>query len=475
MPLKITNMKFINKQNTLCTLLFWLVGSMLYAQPIPDSTNVTSATKFNRDKRIDGVVAVVGDHVILESDIDKAYLEIRSRGVNVNNFTRCQILGKLMEDKFYAHHAVQDSVVVSEEEVHSIVENNIEFLLKNWGSMDEIVKYYRKKSESDFRAELFEITKLHKLTQGMQNKIIEEVEITPEEVRLFFNSIPKDSLPVFGVELEVAQIVIEPEISQEEKQKVIDRLNEFRDDVINNGASFFSKAVLYSEDPGSKSNGGFYKITRKSPFVKEFKDVAFSLQEGEISKPFETEFGFHIIYLEKIKGQELELRHILLMPKVTEKALREAREKALRIREKIIAGEISFADAARSESDEKETRANGGLLINPKTQDSRFELTRMDPTLYSQIANLKENEVSQPIPDQTPTGMKRYKLMTITNRYEEHVADYSLDYIKIKEMALQEKQLKVIKKWFDEKLPDTYISIDNAYKDCKFENNWLKK
>ncbi len=474
MLLKITNMKFINK-HAFCVLLFALTGFVLSAQVTQDSTTVVPVAKFDTNKRVDGVVAVVGDHIILDSDIDKTYLEIKSRGANIENFTRCQILGKIMEDKFYAHHAVQDSVIVSDDEIYSIVENNVEYLLKNLGSMDEIVKYYRKKNESDFRAELFEITKLNKLTQGMQEKIISDIEITPEEVRTFFNSIPKDSLPIFGVELEVSQIIIEPVISQEEKQKVINRLNEFRDDVINNGASFFSKAVLYSEDPGSKSNGGFYKITRKSPFVKEFKDVAFSLQEGEISRPFETEFGYHIIFLEKIKGQELELRHILLMPRVTDQALREARDKAVRIRGKIVAGEISFADAARSESDEKETRANGGLLINPQTQDSRFELTRMDPALYSQIANLKDNEVSQPLPDQTPTGLKRYKLITVTNRHEQHVADYSKDYIKIKEMALQEKQMKAIKKWFDEKLPDTYISIDKTYEDCQFENNWLKR
>lgn len=473
--LKTTNMKFINKTSGVFTSLFMLISFTLSAQLAQDSTVVVSVPKFDPDKRVDGVVAVVGDHIILDSDIDKTYLEIGAGGMNTENFTRCEILGKLMEDKFYAHHAVQDSVMVSDAEVYGIVENNIEYLLRNVGAMDKILEYYRIKTEEDFRAELYEVAKLNKLTQGMQEKIISEVEITPEEVRIFFNSIPKDSLPVFGVELEVSQIIIEPEISQQEKQKVIDRLNEFRDDVINNGASFFSKAVLYSEDPGSKSSGGFYKMTRKTPFVKEFKDVAFSLQEGEISKPFETEYGYHIIYLEKVRGQELELRHILLMPKVTEQALRDARDKALRIRQRIVLGEISFADAARSESDEKETRANGGLLINPQTHDSRFELTRMDPALYSQISNLKDNEVSQPLPDQTQTGLKRYKLITITNRYDEHVADYSKDYIKIKEMALREKQLKAIKKWFDEKIYDTYISIDDTYKNCKFENNWLKR
>lgn len=474
-------MKFINNKAAFLSVVLMLLGLSLSAQELvvatqqQDSVKQAEVPKFDPNKRIDGVVAVVGDHVILDSDIDKMYLEIRQRRSDLSEFSRCQILGRLMEDKMYAHHAVQDSVIVSDAEINSIVENNIEYLLKNVGSMDKVLEYYRKKNEEDFRAELYEITKTHKLAEGMQQKIIEEVEITPEEVRLFFNRIPKDSLPVFGVELEVSQIIIEPVIPQEEKQKVIDKLNEYRDDVINNGASFFSKAVLYSEDPGSKSSGGFYKMSRKTPFVKEFKDVAFSLREGEISKPFETEFGYHIILLEKIKGQELELRHILLMPRVTDAAMREAREKAVRIREKIVSGEISFADAARSESDEKETKANGGLLMNPQTQDSRFELTRMDPALYAQVSSLKEGEVSQPLIDQTQTGLKRYKLITISNRYEEHVADYSQDYIKIKDMALQEKQIQAIKKWFDEKLPDTYINIDAAYRDCTFENNWLKK
>jgi len=440
-----------------------------------DSIVKEISPKIDPLKRIDGVVAVVGDHVILDSDIDKVYLEMGASGQDSKNISRCQLLGKLMEDKMYAHHAVQDSIEVSEDEIQRVMDSNIEFLTNNLGSMKKILEYYRKKSEADFRAELYQLTKNNKLSQGMQEKIIDEVEITPEEVRLFFNGIPKEDLPIFGVELEVSQIIIEPVIPQEEKQKVIDKLNEFRNDVIDNGASFFSKAALYSEDPGSKSNGGFYKMTRKTPFVKEFKDVAFSLQEGEISKPFETEFGFHIILLEKIKGQELELRHILLRPKITEESLREAREKAFRIREKIISDEISFADAARSESDEKETKANGGLLINPQTHDSRFELARMDPILYGQISELKNTEVSLPLIDQTPDGKKRYKLITISNLFGEHVADYAKDYTKIKAMALQEKQIKAIKKWFDEKLPETFVSIDKEYQDCQFENNWLKK
>jgi peptidyl-prolyl cis-trans isomerase SurA len=308
----------------------------------------------------------------------------------------------------------------------------------------------------------------------MQKKIVDEVEITPEEVRNYFKTIPKDDLPFFGVELEVAQIVITPKVSEEDKKKVIDKLNEFKKEV-EEGASFSTKAVLYTQDPGSKSNGGYYKMTRKTPFIKEFKEVAFSLQEGEISAPFETIFGYHIILVEKIRGQERELRHILLTPTVTEQALKESKEMITLIKKRIEDKDITFAEAARTLSDEKETRANGGALINPQTQDTRFELTKMDPTFYSQVSNLKENEISAPILDQGEEGKKKFKLITVTNRIDEHAADYAKDYIKIKALALKNKQITAIGKWFDEKIKETYVKIIGEYRDCTFTNNWLKK
>jgi peptidyl-prolyl cis-trans isomerase SurA len=199
------------------------------------------------------------------------------------------------------------------------------------------------------------------------------------------------------------------------------------------------------------------------------------LAEGEISAPFETDFGYHIIYVEKIKGQEIELRHILLAPKVTEESLQEAKEKINLIRKRIMDKEITFAEAARTMSDEKETKTNGGTLINPQTQDTRFELTKLDPALYAQVSNLKENEVSSAYPEEPQEGKKQYKLITVTNRINEHTADYAKDYTKIKDLALKEKQIKAIAKWFDEKIKDTYIKIVGEYRDCVFTNNWLKK
>jgi peptidyl-prolyl cis-trans isomerase SurA len=384
------------------------------------------------------------------------------------------MLGKLLEDKLYAHQATQDSIIVTDGEVQKIMEDRIAEMVEQIGSMEKVVQYFKKNNEEEFRTYFSDNLKEQKLIEEMQRKIVDAVEVTPEEVRTFFKKIPKEDLPLFGAEMEVAQIVVIPKITDEEKQKVIDKLKEFKKEVLA-GASFFSRAVLYSQDPGSRSNGGYYKMNRKTPFVKEFKDVAFSLGEGEISEPFQTDFGYHIIYVEKIRGQDIDLRHILLVPKVSEASLREAKEKINLIRKRIQDKEITFTEAARTLSDEKETKTNGGILINPKTQDTRFELTKMDPSLYNEVSNLKEGELSPVIPTEDQAGKKKFKIITVTNRIDEHTADYAKDYIKIKNIALKEKQFKQIGKWFDEKIKETYIKINGEYRDCNFTNNWLKK
>ncbi|SFA74624.1 periplasmic chaperone for outer membrane proteins SurA [Flavobacterium swingsii] len=427
-----------------------------------------------KKQKIDGVIAVVGEYVILDSDIDKTTLELKQQGVDTKDITRCQLLGKLLEDKLYAHQAVQDSIVIDDKEVNSKLDEQVSYMVEQLGSMEKVIQYFKKSNEQDFRAELFDIIKVNKLAGEMQKKVIEEVIITPEEVRNFFKAIPKADLPVFGAEMEVAQIVVKPAVSPEAKQKVIDQLKAIKKEV-QEGSSFFGKAVLYSEDKGSSSNGGYYKMDRRTQFVKEFKDVAFSLKEGEISEPFLTDFGYHIIFLEKIRGQEVDLRHIVISPKVSDEALKASKEKAELIRKRILDKEITFAEAARTMSDEKETRNDGGVLTNPKTQDTRFELTKMDPALYGQVSNLKDNEISNPIADEDRTGGKFYKIITVTNRYDEHTADYSKDYTRLKELALKEKQIKAIAKWSEEKIKETYVKINDEYRNCTFTNNWLKK
>ena len=426
-------------------------------------------------EKIDGVAAVIGDFVVLESDIDKQFTQLRVSGVSMENISKCQVFGKLLEDKLYQHHAIQDSIEVNQAEIQSYVDQQVNAFAQQIGSMDKLLEYYKKDSEQELRSEMFELNKNSELAKKMQQSIIEEIEITPEEVRQFFNSIPKDDRPVFGTELRVSQIVVYPTVSQREKQNVINRLKDFKADVIDNGASFISKAVLYSEDPGSRTKGGKYSINRKnSPMVKRFNEVAFSLSEGEISEPFETEYGFFIIYLEKIRGQEYDIRTILLRPKFSQKEIEETKSRLVNVRERIVSGEISFADAAIEASDEIETRFDGGLLINPETQDYNFELTKMDPELYAQIANLKEGEVSIVYQDEDRYNPVKFKILTVSNRYDEHVADFSKDYIKIQKLALQNKQLKEIEKWQNDKIFDTYINISNDFGSCDFFSNWLK-
>nr|WP_221259960.1 peptidylprolyl isomerase [Flavobacterium okayamense] len=456
MRLKTRNLKFINKP----LALLLLVTTSVFAQP--------------KKQKVDGVIGVVGDYVVLDSDIDLEYIQLKAQGVDTKNITRCELFGKQLEDKLYAHQAIQDSIIVTDQEVNDYMNQQIDAMVEQVGSIEKVVNYYNKKDEEDFRSFFFDVIKMNKLTSQMQKKIVDEVEITPEEVRNFFKEIPQDEIPMFGAEVEVAQIVIKPKISEQEKQNAINKLKGIRKEVLE-GASFYSKVVLNTDDKASIGTGGFYKITRKTPFVKEFKEVAFSLAEGEISEPFETEFGYHIILVEKIKGQEIELRHILIKPKVTDEALKQAKADIEIIREKIVKGEISFEDAAKASSDEKETKNNGGVLFNPQTMETKFELTKMDPALYNQIVDLKVGEVSLPYLDQEERGDKYYKILTINNKLPEHKADYASDYLKIKELALRDKQIKAISKWMEEKIQETYIKIDKDYQECDFTSNWLKK
>jgi peptidyl-prolyl cis-trans isomerase SurA len=432
--------------------------------------------KTEKRLKIDGVSAVVGDYVILESDVDKAYVELESQGVSTLEVSRCNLLGKLMEDKLYAHHAEQDSIEVSNDDINNYVDQTIDYFVSQFGDIEKALEFYKKKDEQSFRAELFEVNRIQQLSQRMQSKIVEDVEVTPDEVKVFFNSIPKDDLPIFGSELEVAQIVIKPKVSPDEEKRIIEQLETMRNDVLENGSSFSSKAILYSQDPGSRSRGGRYTLDRKRPqMVKEFREQAYRLQEGEISQPFETDFGWHIVMVDKIRGRMLDVRHVLLVPKVSNAALGEAQNQLKLIKKRIDDGEISFADAARELSDDQITRANGGVLINPATGDTRFELTKLDPQLYNQILNLEDNEISIPLLEEDRSGNKSYKIVMVTNRFNEHIADYAQDYVRIKDLALKEKQLKVIEEWMTEKIADTYISVNRDNQSCDFANNWLKK
>jgi peptidyl-prolyl cis-trans isomerase SurA len=445
-----------------------LTTNMLFSQE--------SNTMDNNRNKIDGVAAVVGDFLVLDSDIDKQFDQLKASGISTDDMTRCQVFGKLLEDKLYQHHAIQDSIVVNTLEIQSFVDQQIDAFAEQIGSMEKLINYYNKNSEQELRNEMFQLNKSSELAKKMQERIIEETEVTPEEVRQFFNSIPENDRPLFNTELKVAQIVVIPKTTEEEKKKVIERLEQFKADVVDNGSSFTTKAVLYTEDYASRKNGGKYVLNKKKPqMVKEYRDVAFSLQEGEISDPFETDFGFFIILLEKIRGQEYDVRSILLKPKINPEEISEARNKLLNARTRIVNDEISFADAALEISDQLETKYDGGQLINPETQDYNFELTKMEPELYSQIEKLKDGEISIVLQDEDRMNPVKFKLLTVTDRIDEHEANFAKDYLKIQSLALQNKKLKEIEKWQDIKIDDTYVKIASEYRNCEFFSDWLKQ
>lgn len=437
-----------------------------------------NSTIDNNRNKIDGVAAVVGDFLVLDSDIEKQFNQLKASGISTDDMTTCQVFGKLLEDKLYQHHAIQDSITVNSLEIQSFVDQQIDAFAEQIGSMEKLINYYNKNSEQELRNEMFELNKSSELAKKMQEKIIDETEVTPEEVRQFFNSIPKNDRPFFGTELKVAQIVVIPETTEEEKKKVIDRLKEFKADVEDNGANFTTKVVLYSDDLVSRRSGGKLTLNRKKQrgqFDRNFVETVFSLREGEISDPFESDFGYFIIILDKIRGQEYDVRYILLRPKLKPFDIAEAAKKLEDARNTILSGDLTFAEVALEISDEIETKFEGGKLINPETQDFNFELTKMDPELYSQIEKLKDGDVSIVLRDEDRLNPVKFKILTVTDRVDEHEANFATDYIKIQALALQNKKLKEIEKWQNTKIEDTYIKIANEYKDCEFYSNWLKK
>lgn len=274
MQLETILLKFTRNTKWAIFIITFCVVSIRAQQVVIDSTNVikdvasTLAVKKDSVKpfkrfKAEGVAAVIGEYVVLDSDIDKSYLELQQQGISIEGVTRCQLLGKLMEDKLYAHQAKIDSIEVSDAEITSRIEQQLAYIIEQFGGDEEKVAiFYKKDNIEELRQELFQTNKIIFLANQMQQKVVENVEVTPEEVRQFFFSIPEDDRPVFSAEVEVAQIVIEPKITEEAKLKVIDRLNEMRQDIIENGASFSTKAVLYSKDPGSASKGGSFRASK---------------------------------------------------------------------------------------------------------------------------------------------------------------------------------------------------------------------
>jgi len=422
---------------------------------------------------IDGVSGVVGDYVILNSDIKKQLLDIQG-DQDIADLTDCQLIESILREKMFAHHAVQDSITVSDLEVESETEQRIAYFKNALGSDEAVLQKYQKNNMAELRSALNRITRDIKLAQRMQQRITEAVEITPEEVRAFFFGLPEDERPLFNTEVEIAQIVLKPKATEDAVKEIVDKLKEYRKDILENGASFAAKAALFSEDIATERQGGVISLKRSDGFVKEFKETAFSLTEGEVSEPFETVFGWHILKVEKVRGQVRDVRHILLYPYISVAQVNKTKQELDKIRDKIILGEMTFDQVAREMSEEKETAKNGGKLINPNTGEARLDLTRLSEDLTRQIIFLEKGDISGIIDEKDAIGRTTFKIIHVINKIKDHKADYALDFLKIKDIALRDKQVKAIRDWQSTKLKDTYIKIGEEFKGCSFENKWNK-
>ncbi len=425
--------------------------------------------------KVDGVATVVGTNIVLDSEIDAFKQELIQQSGGKIEISDCEMLEQIMNRKLLAHHAVIDSVVVNEGEIQQQVQRKTDYFTQQLGSPEKMLELYGFDDMKDLKDELYRVEKEGLLISKMQQQLTSDIDITPEEVKRYFNSLKEENnLPEIGAEIELAQIVLNVYPSEEEVKKVIDRLKEIKKEV-EDGGNFKMKAILYSDDPGVTQNSGFYTIDRNSPFVKEFKEAAFSLEEGEISEPFKSDFGYHILLVDKIKGKQRDVYHILMQPKADEAANDRVRDSLIKYRENILRLEISFDEAVLKYSNDKDTRLNKGVLVNPVSGDTHFDLTRMDPELYSKVSNLKEGEITNVFKDETRQGKKMFKIILLKSKTESHIAELAIDYVKIQDLALQKKKTESIEKWSNEKIKDTYIKINNIYSECEFKSNWSKK
>lgn len=425
--------------------------------------------------KIDGVATVVGDNIVLESEIDAFKQELIQQSGGQIEISDCEMLEQIMNRKLLAHHAVIDSIVINEGEIQQQVQRKTDYFTQQLGSQEKMLELYGFENLKDLKDELYRVEKEGLLIQKMQSQLTAEIDITPEEVKRYYNSLEAEgNLPEIGAEIELSQIVLNVEPSQAEIDAAIARLNEIKKEV-EEGGNFKMKAILYSDDPGVTQNSGFYSIDRNSPFVKEFKEAAFSLEEGEISDPFKSDFGYHILMVEKIRGKQRDVYHILIQPKASDADELVVRDSLASIRTQILKLEITFPEAVLKYSQDKDTKQSGGVLMNPVSGDSHFDLTRMDPELYAKVSNLKAGEISNVFLDETREGLKMYKILLLKSRTEAHTADLSQDYVKIMELALQKKRTESIEKWSEEKINDTYVNINDFYSACEFISNWTKK
>lgn len=426
---------------------------------------------------IDGVIAVVGRNMIKESELETSFLQAKSQvGIMENAFdTRCNIFESMLINKLMLHQAEIDSIEVTDEEITRELDSRIKQMIRMYGSQ-EVMEKMMKKSVSEIKTIYRDLIRENIMIAQIDQKLTGTINITPQEVVDFYQSIPQDSLPVIEQEYRFAQIVKLPEISDEEKEAVKSRLNDYRERILK-GSKFSTLATLYSDDPASAKQGGELGFFSRGDMVAEFENAAFSLQEGEISPIIETQYGFHIIQLIERRGNQVNCRHILLQPKISELQMEQARKELSEIKDEIAKGEITFEDAVVKYSDDA-SKINGGVIVNPYNASASFSKDAINETMQNvdrvDFDAMKEGDITDPVRFKSDLA-DAYRLIKVTRKTSAHKVNLTEDYDKIQESALNSKKTDIIKEWAEKRIKNTYININPEYRDCNFKLNWLKK
>lgn len=433
-----------------------------------------SAELVAQDKVVDQIVAIVGGNIILKSDIEKMYMDQQAQGVTSDGDMKCEILENLLIDKLLIAEAEMDTLIeVTDSQVNQQMDSQIQMYLAHFGS-EQAVEGFFKKPLAEIRAEMRLAIRNQLLSSQMRNKIMQDITVTPSEVRQFYRTLPEEEIPTIPTQYEYAQITMQPEISLEEENRVKAELRNLKRR-IEEGSSFAAMAIMYSEGP-SAGNGGEIGYQGKAQLDPEYAAAAFNLKGDKISNVVKSEFGYHIIQLVDRRADKVNTRHILMTAKVSPEAKETAKSRLDSLANLIRKEEIPFAAAAARFSSDKDTRANGGLAINPNTLSSKFTVEELEGNTSKVLSEMKINEISDPFETIDQKSRQAVlKIIKLVSKVEAHKANLQNDYQNLSDLFLAEKREKTLEEWIADKQAQTYIRIDNTYANCNFEfNNWIK-
>lgn len=424
---------------------------------------------------IDKVVAKVGGELILLSEIEQQYTLISQEQGGIPPEFRCNIMEGLLAQKVLLNQAKVDSIEVADEEVEAQLQARIDRILAYMNNDLELFQQQYGKTVNEVKEGFREDLKNNLLVERYRGQILNDVTITPAEVKDFFAEIPKDSLPYFNSEVEVGEIVIFPEVNDEESGKAKDQLAEVRRRIVEDGEDFAELARIYSDDPGSGRAGGDLGMQKRGTFVPEFEAAAYNLEKDEISPVIESEFGFHIIQLIERRGNAIHVRHILIKPEITYTDLDKTEARLDTIRNLVVTDSIAFIVGVKRYSDDSQPSFNnGGDLVNPQTGNSFFEIGDLDPDVFFTIDTMQVGDVSSPFMFETPTGERGFRIVKLKSRTAPHKASLDKDYSKIKTAALEQKKARFLNEWLVDQVENVYLSIEEGFQSCENLDLWFK-